>query len=381
MTVFKTYLKILEKNKLMLIINLAILFFISFFMLSSSETTGNFMKEEPKILIENKDNGEFSKAIENYMYKNSEKADVKLDEESIRDGFFYREINFSMIIPENFSEDFLKGKDPKITIRSSKDYLGDIGKMTLDKYLNLGKIYLEDSDTVDELIENIEETLDRKVEIEIFNKENNKNFEKTGEFFNFINYSILAGTVYSIGMVMASFRKKEIRKRTIVSSMDYRKLNRKLIFSNGIFAISIWALYMIFGIFFLKDKIFTEKGGLFVLNSFIFNISALCLAFLITNLFKEKEAINGMTNIIALGSSFLTGAFVPAEVLPDTALKIGKVFPSYYYINSNDIIKDLGKINLETLKPVFLNMFVILGFSLVFIIISNILSKKNQIIK
>ena len=78
------------------------------------------------------------------------------------------------------------------------------------------------------------------------------------------------------------------------------------------------------------------------------------------------------------GSSFLCGAFVPVEWLPDTILKIAQILPSYWYIQTNEYIKVLEIINFETLKPILINIGVVLLFSLFFIIVTNIITKKTR---
>jgi len=101
-------------------------------------------------------------------------------------------------------------------------------------------------------------------------------------------------------------------------------------------------------------------------------------AFLIGNLITNKEAINGIVNVVALGSSFLCGAFVPAEWLPDAVLKIAHVLPTYYYINSNDRLKMLEVVSFESLKPIILNMGIIVIFILEFVALSNIVARKKR---
>lgn len=66
------------------------------------------------------------------------------------------------------------------------------------------------------------------------------------------------------------------------------------------------------------------------------------------------------------------------EWLPDSVLQIAHVLPSYYYIKSNELLTEIEEINFETLKPVLTNMGVILIFVVVFVIITNAVSKKKR---
>lgn len=93
---------------------------------------------------------------------------------------------------------------------------------------------------------------------------------------------------------------------------------------------------------------------------------------------SNKGAINGIVNVIALGSSFLCGAFVPMEWLPDSVLAIAHIIPTYYYIRTNEILKTIETFNFETLKPIITNMAIMIGFAIIFIVLTNIVSKKKR---
>ena len=203
---------------------------------------------------------------------------------------------------------------------------------------------------------------------------------KVSFYYNFASYSLLAGSIFVICMILASFKSEKISKRTIVSSMNYKKYNRKLLIANGIFAVLLWALYVIISIIMFKDTILSIRGLIYLLNSLIFTFCALSIAFLIGNLVKNKEAISGIVNVIALGSSFLCGAFVPMEWLPDTVLKIAHVFPTYWYIKTNEALKTVEEINFNSVKPLFANMTVMVGFIIFFVVIINIASTRKKTI-
>lgn len=66
------------------------------------------------------------------------------------------------------------------------------------------------------------------------------------------------------------------------------------------------------------------------------------------------------------------------EWLPDSVLKIAHFIPTYYYISTNEALKTMEKFNFETLKPLIINMTIILGFAVIFIILTNIVSKRKR---
>ena len=114
MTVFKAFLKVLNKNKFVIVLYTVILVFFGAFNMKTSDTTTNFVATKPDILIINKDENEgITKNLVNYIEKNSNIIKIEDEEEDINDALFYREVNYVIYIPENYRQDFLAGKNPR----------------------------------------------------------------------------------------------------------------------------------------------------------------------------------------------------------------------------------------------------------------------------
>ena len=379
MTVFKTFLKVLNKCKAPIIMYTVILIFFGGFSMTTSDNSTNFVASKPDILIINDDEKiGITENLINYIEKNSNIIEIKDDEEAINDALFYRDVNYIIYIPDNFREDFLNGKNPKIEIKSTGDYQSSLAEMMLEKYIKIANIYNTASISEEEIIKNINNTWDKQTEVEITSKLDTDSLTKVAFYYNFSNYALLAGSVYVICLILSSFKNEKINKRTIISSMNYKEYNRKLLLSNGLFAIVLWMFYVILSIILLGNIMFTQHGLFYIINSFIFTMCALTIAFLIGNLVNNKNAINGIVNVVALGSSFLCGAFVPMDWIPDTVLKIAHILPSYWYIKTNELLKTVEIFNFETLKPIFINMSIIIIFILVFIFLTNIVSAKKR---
>lgn len=378
MTVFKTFLKVVNKYKATIIMYTVILIAFGGFNMQTSENSTSFVASKPDVLIINQDEEEgLTQNLMEYIKENSNIIDIKETQEAINDALFYRDVNYIIYIPENYRQDFLNGENPKIKIKSTGDYQASLAEMMLERYIKVANIYQGNMESEEELISKINETLSKQTEIEITSKLDINNLSKATFYYNFASYSILAGCVYVICLILSSFKEEKIRKRTIISSTNYKKYNRELLLSNSLFAIIMWLFYVALSFILIGKTMFTAQGLIYITNSFIFTICSVTIAFFIANLVNNKNAINGIVNVVALGSSFLCGAFVPVEWLPDSVLKLAHILPSYWYIQSNEIVKTLETVNFETLKPIMTNMGIILLFSIVFVILTNIISKKK----
>ena len=379
MTVFKTFLKILNKNKFIIILYTLFLIFFGGFNMQTSESNINFVASKPDIMIVNYDEEKgITKDLIKYIEENSNVVDLKNNEDAINDALFYRDVNYVVYIPKNYNKDFMDGKNPEIEIKSTGDYQSSFAEMLLSRYIKVANIYQKSINSEEELISKINETLSKKSEVEITSKLDTNILSKATFYYNFANYSIMACLIYVICLILASFKDIKIQKRTIISSTNYKTLNRKILLSNSLFSIILWMIYVVLSFILVGDIMFSIHGIFYLINSFVFTICATTIALFIGNIVSNKNAISGIVNVIALGSSFLCGAFVPMEWLPDGVIKIAHILPSYYYISNNEVLKTLEPINLNTIKPILLNIIIVLSFSIMFIILTNIVSKRKQ---
>ena len=327
MTVYKTFFKVVNKYKFLIIIYTAMLILFAGFNMQTSQNSTNFVAEKPDVLIINNDKEQkLSKNLVEYIEKNSNIVDIENDEEARNDALFYRDVSYIIYIPENYSKDFLNGLNPEINIKSAGDAGSSYAEMMLTRYIKVANIYQKELQNEDELIKTINETLEKEAETEITSKLDTDNLSRAAFYYNFMNYSILAGCVYVICIIISSFREEKIRKRTVISSMNYKKFNRQLLVSNGAIAFILWLLYVVLSFILIGDIMFTTHGLILIANSFIFSVCSLTIAFLIANLINNKNAINGIINVVALRFKFLVWCFCASRMVARHYIKNSSYF-------------------------------------------------------
>lgn len=380
MIVFKTFLKVLYKCKVPIIIYTVFLLFFSIFNMQTSDSSISFEASKPDILIVNNDGDNLiTNNLINYLKKNCHLVTIKNDPQAQDDALFYRDVHYIIDIPKNYHEDFLNWNNPSLKIKSANDYQSAYSEMLLSNYLKVANIYRQEIKDETQLVNQINETLEKQIDVKMNSEIDTNSLAKASFYYNFLNYCLLAGSVYVICLIINSFKQENILKRTVISKMNYQKYNRLLLLSNGLFAFSLWLFYVLLSLILVGKAMFTLQGLGYLINSFIFTFCALTIAFMIANLKINKDAISGIINVVALGTSFLCGAFVPMDYLPDFVLKIAHLLPSYWYIKTNELLKNIQLFNFENLKPVLLNMVILIIFSLIFIKITNYLTNKNQV--
>ena len=378
MIVFKTFLKILNKNKWLVIMYTALLIGMSYLSMSGLESSLTFESVKPKINIRDNDNSKISEDFVEYMKENSEFVEVSNYENGLDDAIFYRQVEYYISIPENYFEDLINGKDVAVEVKSPGMFNSMVAERMSNRYIRLIKANSGRAQDDDELINLVRLNLENEVEVSMSSEVDSMGMLKLSSYFNFANYTILASFVFVISMILNSFNSDMIHKRITISSMPYKEHNKFLLLSNLFLAAFIFVIVILGAIPSVGNSLFTLNGLFIIINMFIFMMSGMALAILIGNLVKGKEAISGIANVVSLGSSFLCGSFVAQSYLPSSVLTIAHIFPSYYYIKSNDLIGNIEKFNFDNMLPVLINTFVLIGFFILFVVLNNIVLKKKR---
>lgn len=373
MTVFKTFFKIASKNIGIIMLYTVLLVLFGSMQFQTNDTIG-FVAEKPNVIIVQKENTILANNLVDYFKEN---ANIIKNYENIDDTLFYRQANFILYIYDGYEKDVLNKTFKNLEVKLTGDYMSSLANMMLNRYLNVQDkyVYLNNPKNINDKVNNC---LSKKSKIEVKSKLNTSVLSKMSSYYNFASYTITAAVVLVISLILSSFNNINIRKRTIISSKNYKTYNTELLKATSIYAIVIWAFYNILSLVLNGSSMLDMRGLLFALNSLLFTITCLTLAILISNLINNKNSINGIVNVLALGSSFLCGVFVPAEWLGEKVLLVGHIFPTFYFVDSNNLISKLEEFNLETLMPIIINALIIIGFIVVFVILNNIITKYKR---
>ena len=376
MTVFKTFWKIIKKYRWLVILYTVLLVSFGGINISSNNNNKAFSNSKPSVVIVNNDlEVGLTKNLIDYIKDNSKVITLKNNEDALDDALFYREVSYVIYIKDGYRNEVLNGDVPEIEIKTTGNYDASLADIMLKRYLKVQNVYRKYISDEDQLIESINDSLSENVNVEVTSKLDQTKEEKVSRYFNYASYSIMAVILFIVCLNLASFNKKEVKLRTIVSSMDYKKHNRLILLASLCYAVLIWFIYVILGVIILKVNFLNLKGLFYLLNSFIFSFCSLSLALLISTLVNNKNAVGGVVNIVALGQAFLCGAFIPTEFLPQSVINIAHILPSYWFINTNDLLQNIEVMNTKSIQQIIINILVLIGFSILFIVINNIVTR------
>ncbi len=379
MIVFKTFWKVVKKYKGTIIGFTIMLVIFGTINMSSNDVTSTFKESKPDIIIVNNDNTDLSNDLVSYFKENANIIDVKNTKRAIDDAIFYRDASYVIYIPSGYEENILSGKNGNIEIKSSGDYSSNLAEMLLTRYIKTIKVLRKEYSDKSTLLSKVNNALDENSKVKLTTKINTTELSRFSRYYNFASYTLIAVILFIICLVLSSFNKKTTKKRIIVSSMDYKKHNKYILIASSLYSIFVVILYNILAFIIFGSLTFTERGLLYILNTFIFSFALLSMALFISTLVKSKEAVSGIVNVVALSQAFLCGAFIPVKWLPLSVIKIAHILPAYWYINTNDFLAELEVLSFANLKTVWLNMLVLIIFAVIFIILNNIASRRKMV--
>ena len=363
MIVFKNYFKIIRGHLKAIALYTIIFMSLLIFSNSSNNNTNVYKKEKAKIYIEDLCESDLSKSFIDYMEEENKIVDLK--GRNIDANLFYGIVTAYIKIPKNFD------KERKVEIKKSQSakYYQYV-KESVNLYLDQISVYEKAGLNLNDAIKNTKKDFQKKVKISLKKDKGQIIPEKILFFFNFLSYVFLSQIILVVSLVSLTYKNKNISQRNLISPLSKTKRNLQILLGNICFAIFSWVLYMaIFYVLNGKEDL-SNRIIYMMTNSLIFALSIVSLALLISKLISNSNIMMAVMNIFALGSSFLTGVFVPQEILSKNALLLARVFPSFYYVANNNMIAN------DFSKEIFLNnIYILVGFGIIFALISLVLDK------
>lgn len=392
MIVFKTFWRIMKRYWWIVFIYVAILTSLSVINLNAAPVT-DFVDTKPEITIVSQDSSDlatkpFTKNFLDYLSKNTKIIDLK--ESETTDALFYQKISMILYLPEDLESKILSGQKVTLNYRTSGNYTAELSKNLIKRYFELQRTEILESknsskeqsnipsEDSEKIISRLNQRLDQSPTVRLASK-NATNLSKIAAFFNFASYTIMAIILYVTCFINASFNKSSVKKRTMVSSLHLKKYNFSLLLANSIFAFSVFALLTTLSFFVLGNIVLTPFFIFEILNILLYTLAALTLAELVSTFNLSRDAVSGVVNLLSLAPAFLSGAFVPTYFLPSFVLTIAHIFPTYWFIDTNNKITTLTDFNLSSFLAILPNLLVLVLFSIIFIVANLVLSKKKRV--
>ena len=324
-------------------------------------------------------NTEFVEGLKNYLSEYSEIVIIDDDKEKLEDAFFSEKIHYAVRIPSDFTKNFFEGNNAKIERMSISNLTqATYADMHINKYLNRARLYKRHMAGISEplMVEKLRSDLSKNVDVEVSGEGFLlKEITSMTNHYNLLAYYLLFILTYGAGINMMAFNRSEIIKRNNCSPISMTNRNFQLLLANLTFAVFCWIIGILTSFIFYTEQIVSINSLLLVVNSFVLMLTTISISFFIGSNIKNKEAFYAITNVLVLGMCFLSGIFIPQDILGPKVIEIARFLPTYWFVKNNIEIQALSVISTENLLPIISQMLIILCFGIGVLIISLLISK------
>ena len=373
MTVFKTLFKILNKNKGVIIMYTSIFLGIVLAITNANKpiSTDSFKSTRLNVAYYNHSDSELAENLCKFIDENHNvRTDIDENIDAFRDEIYNREVDYIVIIPENFDE-----TKQVETYKLPGSITSQFMKMSVENFITTASAYESLGISKDEVYKKTLETMNLGTSVTITDKSSETDYTPEHYYYSYLPYIFLCVICSTVSIVLISFNKAEVKSRTLCSGLSIGRRNLILTIGCMIFTFFIALFYIIVSLIMYKDAIFTTAGMLRILNAVIFSFVALAFAFLISALTSNQNVVSMYVNAFGLGSSFICGIFVPRQFLSDGVIAAGRFFPSYWYVNVEEAASNLKVAETSTIIN---GLLVQVLFAIAFISVGLVISSRKK---
>ncbi len=386
MQVFKVSMKILKRNYPSILIYVVIFLGLSLLFASQAnqqeDEYTSFDTVKTNVAIFQEEDTPLVRGFIENLKETSNIVRVEDQEDIISDALYFRMVTYVIRIPEGFTDRFMKGEEVKLIKQTIPDNITNTyTELSIDTYFNTARSYLsvQKNLTQEELVEKTEAALSRKtpVEVKSYGMPEEDSYSKF--YFNYLSYSMVSILVLGTSIIMLVWKDLDLFRRTEVSPLTRKSINFQKYLALGVFTLFTWAV-LSFAFFLInRGAVLDRKMMLHLLNSLVFAFTAMGMSFLVGTFLKSRNAISAVSNVIALGPSFISGVFVPQEFLGENVLAIAKVTPTYWYVTANNIISSLSGLSAGPLSTVYQYMIIVGAFGLFFFAAASFAARRQRL--
>jgi ABC-2 type transport system permease protein len=302
--------------------------------------------------------------------------------EALQDALFFRSVSYILRVPKGFTESFMNGEEVQLEKTIVPDSFSNMYiDLCIDKYFNAARVYVTSLDgiTQQELVLHLKADLAETSLVEIkTNGEKKVDNSTANYFYNYLSYSLLSVIILGMSALMLVFNNRDLKLRNGCSPIPATSMNLQFVLGNLVFTFASWFVMILLCFLVNFKNSFNLNTVYFILNSFVFALCCASISYLIGNLIKSPNAASAVCNVVALGLSFISGAFVPQEQLGGSVLKIASLAPTYWFIKANNAIAVLSQFDFSHLKPIFSDMLILACFTVAFFSVALVIGKKRR---
>lgn len=333
MTVYKYFLKLANRYKMYAIVYLVIFMGMALLQVSGKNETSKFEDTSIKMIIKDESNGtdEIMKHLVQTLQKNHNVQFTTNSDTSVKEMIYAGDVDAVLWIPSDVHSKLEKEQEV-VAMEISHSLSGHLIREYVNAYIRYAVALKKQGDFSAEKIDTI---MSQEAKVTLLSKEvvsSQYSKEKFGEhYFAYSPFIYFSVFIYLFGTIFSKMKGKEVAKRIAIAMKDERRVMLEQ-FLAGLTIVGLIVGINLLFVEILSPEFYTSSQALkILLLSTVSAISAYALSFLCAVVIGEnKYAYSAASTIFGMGLAFLSGIFVPLDLVSSFGVNIAKFFPVYY---------------------------------------------------
>lgn len=333
MTVYKYFLKLANRYKMYAIVYLIIFIGMALLQVSGKNETSKFEDTSIKMIIKDESNGtdEIMKHLVQTLQKNHNVQFTTNSDTSVKEMIYAGDVDAVLWIPSDVHSKLEKEQEV-VAMEISHSLSGHLIREYVNAYIRYAVALKKQGDFSAEKVDTI---MSQEAKVTLLSKEvvsSQYSKEKFGEhYFAYSPFIYFSVFIYLFGTIFSKMKGKEVAKRIAIAMKDERRVMLEQ-FLAGLTIVGLIVGINLLFVEILSPEFYTSSQALkILLLSTVSAISAYALSFLCAVVIGENQyAYSAASTIFGMGLAFLSGIFVPLDLVSSFGVNIAKFFPVYY---------------------------------------------------
>lgn len=279
-------------------------------------------------------------------------------------------------IPTNFKDLVLGGAEYQVDLLlNDRDMASNQITMEIENYLRLANARVG-SGTLEtnQLATQLDDVLYQTAEVEFAGENNGDNvliYYTTG--ISLMAFFVLQIILSTVGMTMSEIKSKTIQDRINFSGISNSKYNTQIVLGQLTYGAILLPISLLVLWIYIPSSVEIDLVRMGISLALII-IVCLSMAFLLTSITTNRNIISGVTTVVSLGLAFISGLFIPYEIMGETIQRIAHFSPLFYFRQS--VMKDISSYSELTTE-----WGLMLAFSVVFTLLGIAISQQKRMSK
>ena len=367
MSTFKTCVRVVAAHRLYILIYLVVLSLFGLLtgMTKSEDHSDEVTAATASVAVIDRDGSAISRGVKDYVESVGEAQPLQDSRRALQDATAQNRISYILIIPAGYGQRLQQAaregtEAPRMdTVIGYESASGALMNVRTDAYAGQVTDYLSTvTDDPGRAVALAKETMNHSASAKRVTPDTTPLPHSFVTYAKFSFYPLMAFTVVTISTLMAALGRRAVHARLEATPVRGTVRSLGLLGACLVVGLAGWLWVVGLGVaVFGLGSVTTSAPLLGVVAAAVgsYTLVAVSLGFLMGQIGLGQHAANAVANIGGMALSFLGGAWVPIEWLPDALARVARLMPGYWAERAISGAYDATSMSVDVIGPLLVD--------------------------